>query len=221
MRIESPQPKPIAEGDYYVHVTKGYGDPDAEIWLDEKGELRLNYVSLEDCDRLIKAACEAKEKIARYRAELATPHGRKHLYQGRCQLCGKPEDDELHAEPVITCSERTCDAKHPETGDWCVLEGPHAQHSDTYGQTWPNHGYAATSEAEASALLAESIATGTPVLVTEDEPALCGAWCEPGPNGERWSCTERQDVVHGPEHVSRDGNGVEVYRWSVFASVTA
>lgn len=40
------------------------------------------------------------------------------------------------APPVITCSERTCDAKHPETGDWCVIEGEHTEHRDTYGETW-------------------------------------------------------------------------------------
>lgn len=72
------------------------------------------------------------------------------------------------APPVITCSERTCDAKHPDTGDWCVIEGPHAEHSDTYGQTWPT----------AAAVLAESIATGTSVLVTEETKPV------PSPTGE-------------------------------------
>lgn len=102
MQLDTPQPKPRTEGDYRVDVTKGYGNPTADIILDEKGDLRLQWVSLEDCDRLIKAATEAREKIARFRAEMAAPHGHRHFYKGTCQLCGKPADEatELHAEPV-------------------------------------------------------------------------------------------------------------------------
>jgi hypothetical protein len=102
VKIEIPRPPKLREdGEYAVMVGKGYGDPRGTISLDEKWELTLDNIRVEDCDALIKAAAEIKEKVLAYRAELAVPHGRKHLYKGRCQLCGKPEDDELHDEPVL------------------------------------------------------------------------------------------------------------------------
>lgn len=100
MQLDTPDPRPRESGDYYFTVGKGYGDPRGEIWLDEKGDLRLRNVRLGDCDRLIKAAAEIREKVVRQAAEMTAPHGREHLYKGTCQLCGKPEGDELHAEPA-------------------------------------------------------------------------------------------------------------------------
>lgn len=106
MRIDRPDPRPRKDGEYYTHVGKGYGDPTGEIWLDDKGDLRLQYIHLDDCDRLIKAAAAVKEQLTRQRAEMSAPHGRRHFYHGECQLCGKPEDDELHAEPAAPPEQR-------------------------------------------------------------------------------------------------------------------
>ena len=99
MRLDQRTIYPITEGDYRIWHAGGYGKPNGEIWLDEEGDLRLGSLSVEDCDRLIKAATEIKSKVLAYRAEMKAPHGRAHLYKGTCQLCGKPEDDGLHAEP--------------------------------------------------------------------------------------------------------------------------
>lgn len=97
MRIEKPDPKPRSEGDYETYVGNGYGNPTGDIYLDEQRTLRLNWLDEGDCDRLIKAAAAIKQRIIIARAEMTAPHGTRYVYQGRCQLCGKPEDDELHA----------------------------------------------------------------------------------------------------------------------------
>lgn len=100
MRVQQPDPKPRETGDYEIYFGTGYGRPTGDIYLDEKRELRLNWLDEGDCDRLIKAAAEIKSRIIIARAEMAAPHGRRHVHQGTCQLCGKPEDDELHAEEL-------------------------------------------------------------------------------------------------------------------------
>jgi hypothetical protein len=106
MRIDTPDPRPRESGDYEFHVTIGYGDPRGDIYLDADGKLRLMDIRPDDCDRLIKAIVEVKSKVLAYRAEMAAPHGRRYLYQGTCQLCGKPEADALHAEAVPAESAR-------------------------------------------------------------------------------------------------------------------
>lgn len=106
MRIDIPHPQPRESGDYQFYVVSGYGDPHGTIWLDETQCLTLSCLTAEDCDRLIRAADQVKDQILGYTAEMTVPHGTKHLYKGTCQLCGKPEDDGLHAEPA------------PETVPW-------------------------------------------------------------------------------------------------------
>lgn len=124
MRIDTPDPELCEEGDYGLLVMKGYGNPRAIITLDKKGDLELREVRLDDCDRLIRAATQAREKIAAYRAEMEAPHGRTHLHKGTCQLCGKPDADELHAEPKpLVISESTIEqarlvAEDIEAGTW-------------------------------------------------------------------------------------------------------
>lgn len=122
MRIRT-SPTPRTEGDYRVEITPGYGDPNGDIWLDEKGELRLQYLNEDDCARLIHAATEIREKIAEIRAQMAAPHGRMRIYQGTCQLCGKPEDHEDHAnEPSL--HERRLQAVRENSP--AVQDGPYA-----------------------------------------------------------------------------------------------
>jgi hypothetical protein len=114
MQVRGPEPSTRESGDYAVRVTKGYGDPRAFISLDEDGAFQLYDVRPDDCDRLIRAAADAKEKILRYRAEMEAPHGRDHLWKGRCQLCGKPEDDGLHADPPAISDAAIAQARYFE-----------------------------------------------------------------------------------------------------------
>lgn len=130
MRIDSPRPAPREAGDYKTSVTIGYGDPRGDIHLDEAGALRLSDVRPEDCDRLIKAAAEIKSRVLAHRAEMAAPHGRRYVYQGTCQLCGKPEDDALHAPE--RCDSRPYPAgSEGDDGTECVLpKGHDGDHDD-------------------------------------------------------------------------------------------
>jgi hypothetical protein len=105
VKIDTRAPEPRGHGDYYTRTQGGYGKPHGEIWLDEAGRFRLDYLSEDDCDRLIRAVAEIKPRVAAMRAEMAVPHGRRHLYRGTCQLCGKPEDDELHAADITALGE--------------------------------------------------------------------------------------------------------------------
>lgn len=95
MRIDTPN---LRADDFKVDLNPGYGNPWGDIILTDDGRTRLQWVHEDDCDRLIKAAAELKSQIIDSRTRAAAPHGRKHLHEGRCQLCGKPEADELHAE---------------------------------------------------------------------------------------------------------------------------
>lgn len=97
------------DGELDTYVDIGYGRPHGVIRLSD--DARLRYVYEDDCDRLIKAAAAIKEGIRASRAKAAQPHGSKHFWQGTCQLCGKPEDDELHAEPCPCC---TADPLHSD-----------------------------------------------------------------------------------------------------------
>jgi hypothetical protein len=130
VKIEIREPEPRGHGDYYTWTQGGYGTPHGEIWLDEAGSFRLDYLSEDDCDRLIRAASEIKPKVAAFRAEMAAPHGRRHLWKGRCQLCGKPEDDALHAPE--RCGSRPYPAgSEGDDGTECVRPKGHpGDHSD-------------------------------------------------------------------------------------------
>lgn len=100
MEIRRPNPEPRGTGDFDVYVNPvAYGKPYASIKLDEAGSLRLDSINLDDARRLAKAAARIEQELTAAHARMAAPHGRKNFYQGTCQLCGKPEADELHAEP--------------------------------------------------------------------------------------------------------------------------
>jgi hypothetical protein len=100
MRITRPNPEPREDGDY-CSFTNGvaYGKPYGSIKLDDAGHLRLDDITLDDARRLAKAAMRIEQELTAAHARMKAPHGGEHFYQGTCQLCGKPEDDELHAEP--------------------------------------------------------------------------------------------------------------------------
>jgi hypothetical protein len=119
MDLNIPRPAPIRDGDYETWVDIGYGQPVAVIHLAEGGALDLASLTAGDCDRLIRAAAKVKGQILDILARAAAPHGRRNLYQGTCQLCGKPEDDELHAEAP------PCGKRRASDGLPCGLNGAH------------------------------------------------------------------------------------------------
>jgi hypothetical protein len=140
MRLDTPDARKT--GDYEVFVSRlQYGDPEARIILDDNAGLVLHRVTLDDCDRLIKAAAAAKQQIIAVLEEMGYAHGRAHLHEGTCQLCGKPEADELHAEaapkPVYRlacgCLNDRCECVR------CADGTPHpagnAWHCDEHGET--------------------------------------------------------------------------------------
>jgi hypothetical protein len=96
MEIRIPRPPVRKDGEYQTWVSIGYGDPVATIHLAESGDLDLSDIRVDDCDRLTRALARVRGELVRYQATAAAPHGRDRLYQGTCQLCGKPEDDALH-----------------------------------------------------------------------------------------------------------------------------
>jgi len=147
MELNIPRPAPSKDGDYRTFVNIGYGNPYAVIHLAEGGSLDLTGVQVEDCDRLIRAAAKVKEELLGFQAEAAAPHGRDNLYHGTCQLCGKPEADELHAEPAPVPS-----------GTGGVLFPAGAPEPEP-------------ASPEEVAALAASITAGTYVVVTDDAPA--------------------------------------------------
>lgn len=99
MFITRPNPVPRKGGDYETYTVPGYGEPNATVFLDEERHLRLDDITLADCDRLMAALARVRPVLVRYHAEMQAPHGRGRVYQGTCQMCGKPEDHPLHAEP--------------------------------------------------------------------------------------------------------------------------
>ena len=98
MRITRPEPEPRDNGDYRTYVNGiAYGEPYAMIYLDEAADLRLDGITLDDARRLAKAAVQAEQELSAAHARMTAPHGSDHFHKGTCQLCGKPEADELHA----------------------------------------------------------------------------------------------------------------------------
>ena len=100
MEIRRPDPQPRTEGNYDVYVNGiAYGKPYASIKLSEDNQLRLDDITLGDALRLAAASAQVAAELTAAHARLGAPHGGDHFWKGTCQLCGKPEDDELHAEP--------------------------------------------------------------------------------------------------------------------------
>src|SRR6184192_2300482 len=100
MRIQAPDPQPRDDGDYYVYVNDtAYGKPYAKIYLSgDDRSLALGDITLDDARRLAAAATRVERELAAAHARMTAPHGTGDLYEGTCQLCGKPGDDGLHAD---------------------------------------------------------------------------------------------------------------------------
>jgi len=107
MRIQAPNPQPRGDGEYSTYVNGvAYGRPYGEITLDEGGALTLGDITLADARRLAAAAARVERELASVHARMTAPHGRRNIHKGTCQLCGKPENDGLHAEPAATAAVR-------------------------------------------------------------------------------------------------------------------
>lgn len=164
MQLNLPSFQQKSELDTEVDI--GYGKPTGTIRLDDDSRTTLRWVSEEDCDRLIKAAVAIKEGIRASRAKAAAPHGRRNIYEGTCQLCGKPEGDELHAETAPTILQCGCEVELPPLPPVTPV-------------LCPLHGHTGTCPEPASpgavAELAGSIEAGTPLAVTGERVPLAGA----------------------------------------------
>lgn len=122
----------VAPGAIIVTVNPGNERPFATIDFDSSHYLRLH--DLADFDEIIKAAVDGKRRLE------ATLEGELHPFQPDphcyCEVCGQLKNSDLHAEPVITDSGRTCDQANPASGAWCHKSGEHTEHRDTDGETW-------------------------------------------------------------------------------------
>jgi hypothetical protein len=119
VRIQAPDPQPRGDGEYRTYVNgTAYGRPYGEITLDEGGALTLGGIALDDARRLAAAATRVEQELASAHARMTAPHGRRYVYEGTCQLCGKPEDDGLHADPAdpAACAAPGCG--HPRDSHW-------------------------------------------------------------------------------------------------------
>jgi hypothetical protein len=106
MKIQAPDPQPRHDGEYHTWVNGiAYGAPYGVIYLDEGRALALQGITLDDARRLAVAAARVERQLAAAHAQMAASHGRGYIYEGTCQLCGKPEGDGLHAEPAIAAAD--------------------------------------------------------------------------------------------------------------------
>lgn len=91
MQVITPGAWPRDDGDFAVDVNGGKGKPFATIYLDEERRLKLNMQSVDDCDRLMKAAAAAKNLLIEHAGDKDKPHGYYASY-GPCLICGQPQD---------------------------------------------------------------------------------------------------------------------------------
>lgn len=185
MEVRTPRPSPIGDGDYKTYTDAAYGNPYGTIHLADGYALDLADVHVEDCDRLIRAVSTVREQLLRFQAQAAAPHGRKHLWHGTCQLCGRPEDDELHAEAASAEAMDALVAAWPPVPAITITDDEPEDHPDTAG---PAYGEAELRRADAyrdhpgeddslaaRAALAASVTAGVPLTVYDDEPRCeCG-----------------------------------------------
>lgn len=97
MQLHTPHPHLRKEGDFPAGVNPGYGAPFGTITLSEDDwpRFELGALSEDDCDRLIRAAAKVKTELIAQRALAAAEHEPR-TYEGTCQHCGLPEDDDMH-----------------------------------------------------------------------------------------------------------------------------
>jgi hypothetical protein len=137
MQIEIRRPK-IRTGELLVEVNgsglRQGGEPYAEIQFTDDAGAAILVNNPADCDRLIRAAAEAKRKLMAAVVPHAFRDGEDKHWE--CRECGVHEGHHIDA-PVITDSERDCDQVNPDGSGWyCYRSGPHTEHRDSNGDTW-------------------------------------------------------------------------------------
>ena len=63
MQIWTPTQQPRQDGEFAVHLNPGNGEPFAVIALSRDGQSALTMESAADCDRLVRAAVQAKSLL--------------------------------------------------------------------------------------------------------------------------------------------------------------
>ena len=91
---------PRDTGDYTVTLNRGRGNPFAIITLDESGSLQLNMLSVDDCDRMLKAAAAAKALLIEHAGDKDKPHEYRAPAGKPCNICGRSEAE--HVEYICT-----------------------------------------------------------------------------------------------------------------------
>lgn len=162
----SPKPRDDGEFEVRVNPGDGNYGPFAMIALSENSETEICLDDLDDARRLVRAAVKALRRLEAsvkgephpYRGDACrcdtcgqtraaaihaapaadpayrlTAKGYVALGEGGVLFPAGCDPD----APVITDSERTCQQANPASGAWCHRSGPHAEHRDTDGETWP------------------------------------------------------------------------------------
>lgn len=97
MQVRTPSAWPRDDGDFTVTHNPGRGNPFTEITLDEDGLLKLIMTSVDDCDRLIKAAVTSRDLLIEHAGDKDQPHAWRATEDNPCLVCGQPRDG--HPDP--------------------------------------------------------------------------------------------------------------------------
>lgn len=99
MRIHTPTPRPREEGDFGIRVNPGDGDgPFAMIALSEDERTEICLDSLDDADRLVRAAVAAKRMLSAAIARQAHEFTGSPVpgFSGWCETCGMQRRNSVH-----------------------------------------------------------------------------------------------------------------------------
>lgn len=100
MQIRTPRAQ-LRDTDFGIRLNGGRGEPFATIELDENYETEIVVESLGDCDRLLRAAAAAKALLIEHADDKDKPHKYRAPAGKPCLVCGKSENEPLHAGPAI------------------------------------------------------------------------------------------------------------------------
>jgi hypothetical protein len=100
MRVHVPAPRPREAGDFPVHANPGSdGKPFAIIRLSEDYQTEICLDSLDDADRLVRAAMLARQMLEAIIAREPHPfNGGVPQSAGWCGTCGLSHADRIHAD---------------------------------------------------------------------------------------------------------------------------
>lgn len=217
------------DGEFNVRMNPGDGNPFGII---DFGPLSLYVEGQEEAEKVLRAAA----RIVGFFKALGQPHA--HVmgeHTTHCAVCGMLPRWQDHAEPgpggvlfpananpphdVTLTAEKPCNAE--EAGYTCNSQAGHdGPEHVAYGDgeechRWPVAGdRAQPASADAATVLANSIANGTPLLVTEDEakpaPSPSGGCEAHSPGSNYYVCT--LDAGHDGRH--EGGGATPLPAWS-------